>query len=117
MNPKKCPKCGESNPPEAVMCWACYTPLSGSAGSGPSSQSTPAHAAESEKKAIPPWQLGLVAVGEVGEQFNPELHEAYGQDATDDKTKDDVVTAVLEKGWKQGERVIRPAKVRVAHYQ
>jgi hypothetical protein len=26
---KKCPKCGEDNPAEAVMCWACYTPLSG----------------------------------------------------------------------------------------
>ncbi|MBV9868110.1 MAG: zinc ribbon domain-containing protein [Abitibacteriaceae bacterium] len=31
MNQKKCPKCGENNPPEAVMCWACYTPLSGGA--------------------------------------------------------------------------------------
>jgi hypothetical protein len=28
---KKCPKCGEDNPAEAVMCWACYTPLAGSA--------------------------------------------------------------------------------------
>jgi len=24
---KDCPKCGEDNPEEAVMCWACYTPL------------------------------------------------------------------------------------------
>ena len=24
-----CPKCGEENPAEAVMCWACYTPLHG----------------------------------------------------------------------------------------
>lgn len=24
---KICPKCGESNPSEAVMCWACYRPL------------------------------------------------------------------------------------------
>lgn len=29
---KKCPKCGEDNPAEAVMCWACYTPLTASAG-------------------------------------------------------------------------------------
>jgi len=28
---KKCPKCGEENPAEAVMCWACYTPLAGGA--------------------------------------------------------------------------------------
>lgn len=32
MASKKCPKCGEDNPAEAVMCWACYTPLSGNAG-------------------------------------------------------------------------------------
>ena len=61
--------------------------------------------------------LGLVPVGEVGEAFDPNLHEAYGQDAVEDKSKDDTITAVLEKGWKQGERVIRPAKVRVAHYE
>ncbi|HVX90508.1 MAG TPA: nucleotide exchange factor GrpE [Candidatus Paceibacterota bacterium] len=60
--------------------------------------------------------LGLVAVGELGEAFDPNLHEAYGQDAVDDKAKDDTVTAVLEKGWKQGDRVIRPAKVRVGHF-
>jgi hypothetical protein len=29
---KKCPKCGEDNPAEAVMCWACYTPLSAAGG-------------------------------------------------------------------------------------
>ena len=31
MATKKCPKCGEENPAEAVMCWACYTPLAGGA--------------------------------------------------------------------------------------
>lgn len=34
MASKQCPKCGEDNPAEAVMCWACYTPLSGAAGAG-----------------------------------------------------------------------------------
>ncbi len=60
--------------------------------------------------------LGLVPVGEVGESFNPLFHEAFGQDVTDDKARDDTVTAVLERGWKQGESIIRPAKVKVAHY-
>lgn len=27
MKTQQCPKCGEENPSEAVMCWACYTPL------------------------------------------------------------------------------------------
>jgi molecular chaperone GrpE len=61
--------------------------------------------------------LGLVSIGEVGEEFNPEIHEAYGQDVVEDVSNDGKVTAVLEKGWKQNDRVIRPAKVKVAKHQ
>jgi molecular chaperone GrpE len=60
--------------------------------------------------------LGLEAVGKVGDQFNPALHEAFGQDTTDDRSKDDTVTALLERGWKIGENIIRAAKVRIAHF-
>lgn len=60
--------------------------------------------------------LGLAEVGVVGEQFNPMFHEALGQDPTDSAEKDDTITGVLERGWKVGETVIRPAKVRVAHF-
>jgi hypothetical protein len=66
VNQKKCPKCGENNPVEAVMCWACYTPLSGSAAAGTSGTGPPggpaaAHAGgESNKKAIAPWQIGVI---------------------------------------------------------
>ncbi len=58
--------------------------------------------------------LGLEAVGEVGEEFNPALHEAFGQDKAEKSEDDGKITAVLEKGWKIGERVVRAAKVRVA---
>jgi molecular chaperone GrpE len=58
--------------------------------------------------------LGLFKFGEVGEKFDPNLHEALGQDPTDDASKDDTITAVLEPGWKSREAVVRPAKVRVA---
>lgn len=61
--------------------------------------------------------LGLEAIGEVGEEFNPALHEAFGQDTVDDAAKDGTITSVLEKGWKIGEQVIRAAKVRVAHFE
>lgn len=60
--------------------------------------------------------LGLEKFGAVGEMFDPNLHEALGQDPTDDKSKDDMITAVLETGWKSKDMVIRPAKVRVAHF-
>lgn len=60
--------------------------------------------------------LGLEELGKVGEQFSPALHEALGQDATDSVETDDTITMVLEKGWKIGDTIIRPAKVRVAHF-
>lgn len=61
--------------------------------------------------------LGLEEVGKLGEQFNPALHEALGQDAVESATEDDIITAILEKGWRVGDTVIRPAKVRVGHFQ
>ena len=57
--------------------------------------------------------LGLEPVGVVGEPFNPEIHEAMGQDDVQDAAQDETVTVVFEKGWKQGEKVLRAAKVRV----
>ncbi|HUQ30241.1 MAG TPA: nucleotide exchange factor GrpE [Candidatus Paceibacterota bacterium] len=68
--------------------------------------------------------LGVTAIGQMGEKFDPSLHEALGQDATDSEDKDDHITAVLERGWKigpstslgTGDIIIRPAKVRVAHF-
>lgn len=61
--------------------------------------------------------LGLVQFGSVGEKFDPVLHEALGQDPASSEAEDDTITTVLEPGWKSGEAVIRPAKVRVAHFE
>jgi molecular chaperone GrpE len=61
--------------------------------------------------------LGVVPIGEKGEQFDPTIHEALGTDITDSSETDNTVTAVLEKGWRIGETVVRPAKVRVAQLQ
>jgi molecular chaperone GrpE len=60
--------------------------------------------------------LGLTAIGEIGEQFDPTYHEALAQDKAESQDEDDKITAVLEKGYKIGDRVIRPAKVRVSHF-
>ena len=60
--------------------------------------------------------LGLVETGKVGEKFDPALHEALGQDKVESTDEDDIITAILEKGWRVGDTVIRPAKVRVGHF-
>ena len=60
--------------------------------------------------------LGLEEVGKVGEKFDPAWHEALGQDVVESVETDETITAVLEKGWKIGDFIIRPAKVKVAHF-
>ena len=61
--------------------------------------------------------LKISKIGTVGDAFDPAHHEALGQDPAESKEHDDTVTAVLEHGWKAGDHVIRPARVRVAHFE
>ena len=60
--------------------------------------------------------LGLEEIGKIGEKFNPAVHEALGQDKVESAEEDDTITAILEKGWRVGDNIIRPAKVRVGHF-
>lgn len=53
---------------------------------------------------------GVVAVGVVGEAFNPDLHEAVGIFPDAEK---DIIGQVLQKGYTLNERSIRPAMVLV----
>ena len=57
--------------------------------------------------------LDLTSFGQAGEGFDPALHEALGQDPSESADQEGTVSAVLEKGWKIGDTIIRPAKVRV----
>jgi molecular chaperone GrpE len=52
-------------------------------------------------------------VDPVGEEFDPNYHEAVMREDSDDY-ESGIVTATLQKGYKSGERVLRPALVRVA---
>lgn len=55
---------------------------------------------------------GLVPVGEEGEDFTPERHEAVGFDACS-TVGPGCVTRVLQRGYKLGDRLLRPAKVMI----
>ncbi len=56
--------------------------------------------------------LGLSAVASVGEQFNPELHEAV-EIVTVREDEDNKVIEEFQTGYKFGDRLLRPARVRV----
>ena len=53
---------------------------------------------------------GVVAVGAVGDAFNPDVHEAVG---VLPDTEKDVIGQVLQKGYTLNERTLRPAMVMV----
>lgn len=57
-------------------------------------------------------KFGVVRFGEVGEGFDPEVHEALMHTQDEQATSESVQT-VLQPGYKVGERVIRPARVAV----
>ena len=51
--------------------------------------------------------MGLAGIKAVGEPFDPHLHEAVRQD----KGEEGMVIEEVQKGYKLGDRVIRPSKV------
>ncbi|MCD7785085.1 MAG: nucleotide exchange factor GrpE [Oscillospiraceae bacterium] len=59
-------------------------------------------------------KLGVEIVDPKGEEFNPELEDAVTQ-IIDENLGDNVVAEVYQKGYKRGDKVIRPAMVAVAN--
>lgn len=59
-------------------------------------------------------KLNVKAFGEVGDEFNPEIHNAVSMTENPDLEKN-AVAAVFQKGFKIGDKVIRPAMVVVAN--
>ncbi len=55
----------------------------------------------------------IEVIGKVGEKFNPDIHTAVEEIATDDTSKDHSVSEVIQKGYKGAKSVIRPAKVKI----
>ena len=51
---------------------------------------------------------------EVGGDFDPKVHEALGQEASDE-IEDGKIIRVVRKGYRIGERLLRPSNIIVAH--
>lgn len=59
-------------------------------------------------------KMGLEEVGAEGEPFDPNVHNAVMREDADG-IDEETVTAVFQKGYKLGDRVLRPAMVKVAN--
>lgn len=55
--------------------------------------------------------LGIKAIGNVGETFDPDLHEALTSVPTDETDKSETIAEVFQLGFQKGDRLIRPARV------
>jgi molecular chaperone GrpE len=58
-------------------------------------------------------KMGLQPVEALGATFDPNLHEAITVEATD-QHKENTIMEEFERGYKLGDRLLRPAKVKVA---
>lgn len=59
-------------------------------------------------------KLGIAEVAQVGDSFDPNCHEAV-MHIEDEALGENVIAEVLQKGYKIGDTVIRPAMVKVAN--
>lgn len=59
-------------------------------------------------------KLGIAELAQVGDNFDPNCHEAV-MHIEDEALGENVIAEVLQKGYKIGDTVIRPAMVKVAN--
>ena len=59
-------------------------------------------------------KMGVTAIGQQGEPFDPEVHNAVSH-VEDENLGENVVAEVLQKGYRIGDRIIRHAMVQVAN--
>ena len=59
-------------------------------------------------------KIGITEVAKVGDTFDPNCHEAV-MHIEDETLGENVIAEVLQKGYKIGDTIIRPAMVKVAN--
>ncbi len=59
-------------------------------------------------------KIGIAEVAQVGDTFDPNCHEAV-MHIEDENFGENVIAEVLQKGYKIGDTIIRPAMVKVAN--
>ncbi|MFA5095134.1 MAG: nucleotide exchange factor GrpE [Candidatus Paceibacterota bacterium] len=61
-------------------------------------------------------EYGVKEIGEVGENFDHNIHQSIEMTPTDKKEDNHKISLVIQKGYKLGDRVIRAARVNVFEY-
>ena len=59
---------------------------------------------------------GVKKIENVGIPFNPSIHDPVEMIPTEDEGKDHTVAEIIQAGYKKGDTVLRPAKVKVYEF-
>lgn len=62
-------------------------------------------------------EYGVKEIGKLGEVFDPNLHESLEMVETNKKEENHTIAQVIQKGYKIGDRVLRPARVNVFEFK
>ena len=68
---------------------------------------------ENQLKNVLEKKYGVIVIDDVGEEFDPNIHDAIMMEESSEY-EDDTVIENLQKGYQMYDRVLRPAKVKVA---
>jgi len=60
-------------------------------------------------------KLGIKEIEAVGKQFNPNLHNAIMYEEDSKNKHKNIITEEFQKGYKIGDKVIRPSLVKVVN--
>ncbi len=61
--------------------------------------------------------IGLEESNPIGEIFDPNEHETIGLTKVENKDEDHKILEVMQKGYILNGRVLRPAKVKIGHFE
>lgn len=59
---------------------------------------------------------GVTQFGNIGERFDPELHESMEHVPVTDKKDNDIIVQILQKGYRMRDTVLRHARVKTGEY-
>jgi molecular chaperone GrpE len=60
---------------------------------------------------------GVTQFGQVGDQFDPHLHESMEHVAVVNESENDTLVQVLQKGYRMGDTILRPARVKTGEFK
>lgn len=61
-------------------------------------------------------EYGVETIGTLGEEFNPLYHDPVEHIPVENESEDHTILTVIQKGYRSGDAVLRPAKVKVGNY-